>query len=637
MTATSPTGAGTSTTGGTSRSLVGAVRRTAKDWLDRPMTSWHLITGIFVLLLGFGLLMVLSASSITSYHDNHGSPFATFENQATFAVIGLFAFIFASRFSTRMMRTYSLALVGICVLLLAAVLVTRPINGAKSWIEIGPLSFQPSEVAKLALLIWMGHVLAARRSTLRSIRALLFPVLPVFLLMVGLIMLEPDLGTTVTLGVIFIGVMWFAGAPMWMFGLLTAIAGGGIYYLATSAGYRNARILAWLHPSAAPPAATYQLDQSLYGLGHGGLFGAGLGQAMSKSGWLPNADSDFIFAVIGEELGLIGAGLLLVLYGLLAYTGLRIARRNVDPFIKIVASAATVWLVGQAAINISYVIGLLPVTGIPLPMISRGGTSLVITMVVFGMLANFARREPQAAAALHSQGPGRVASFLGLGPRPPKPAKVRKSRPAKPKAAATARPATRRAATARSDRSRRAEGTTDGGRRLPTGAGQGRGRGATDPARRTDRSRTSNRTRMPDRSGTAELPRPRREQWDAPTSGRGAAPRGSTPLNAAPRQQPPRLRRSGDAGREGDVFDWTGRPFVEPRRQRPEGSRPDLSGGSRRDVPGGSRSDRSRSDGSRSDRSRSDGSRREVSGGSRGDRSRSDGSRTGGRGRTVRP
>jgi cell division protein FtsW len=193
-------------------------------------------------------------------------------------------------------------------LLLAAVLASRAIGGAHSWIVIGPLQFQPSEVAKLALLIWMGHVLAARRNTLRSLRALLIPVLPVFVIMVCLIMLEPDLGTTVSLGIVFIAVLWFGGAPWWMFASLTATAGVLVVYLANSAGYRSARVAAWLHPSTASPDATYQIRQSLYGLAHGHIFGAGLGQSVSKTGWLPNADSDFIFAIIGEELGLIGAG-----------------------------------------------------------------------------------------------------------------------------------------------------------------------------------------------------------------------------------------------------------------------------------------------------------------------------------------
>jgi cell division protein FtsW len=457
--------------------MLGAVRRTAKDWLDRPMTSYHLITATFYLLLGFGLLMVLSASSIASFHANGGSPFATFENQALFAVIGLIGFFFASKVSHRLLRTYSFPLVAISLLMLAVVLVSRPINGARSWLVLGPIQFQPSEVAKLALLIWMGNVLAARRNTLRSLRSLLIPVLPIFVIMVGLIMLEPDLGTTVSLGLIFIAVLWFGGAPWWMFATLTTGAAGLVVYLANSAGYRSVRVLAWLHPENAPPAATYQIRQSLYGLGSGHIFGVGLGQSVSKTGWLPNADSDFIFAIIGEELGLIGAGLLLVLFATLAYTGLRIARRNTDPFIKIVASAATIWLVGQAAINIGYVIGLLPVTGIPLPMISRGGTSLVITMVVFGLLANFARREPQAAAALRSQGPTRMARFLGLGvnvPKPPKARKPQKPRKVKPeRAKVSSRPTARPRAGGVESSARgttRTVGHPDAGRRFSPGA-----------------------------------------------------------------------------------------------------------------------------------------------------------------------
>ena len=403
---------------GTRRYPGAAAVRVARDWLDRPMTSLHLVFGVFLLLLGFGLLMVLSSSAAIAYAQSKSS-FAVFTNQALFAVIGLVAFFFTMRMPLRVIRSLSTTAVMVALVLLVAVLVPgigRTYNGARSWIGVGDqLQFQPSEIAKLALLLWAAHVLAARRSMLRSWRALLVPVLPVFLLMVGLVMLQPDLGTTITLSVVFVAVMWAAGAPMWLFGvMLSFIVAGGVY-LATSAGYRAARITAFLHPDTADPKLTYQLFQGLYGMGSGGIFGVGLGNSKMKWSWLPNADSDFIFAVIGEELGLLGTLTVIVLFATLAYTGIRIARRNVDPFVKVVASAGTIWLVGQAIINIGYVVGLLPVTGIPLPMISSGGTSLVTTMVVFGLLANFARREPQAAAALRSGGPRGMASFLGVG------------------------------------------------------------------------------------------------------------------------------------------------------------------------------------------------------------------------------
>ncbi len=382
------------------------------------MTSFHLILGVSAMLLALGLMMVLASSSIAALRSKTHDSFSIFASQTVFAVIGLVGFVAAIRIPVRQVRRWSFPAVSVSISLLAVVLIPSvgaQYNGARSWIDLGSLSMQPSEPAKLALLLWMAHVLAGRRSILRSPRALLIPVLPMFVLMCVLLMLEPALGTTITLSIVFFAVLFFGGAPWWIFaGVAGAAAAAGVY-LATSAGYRSARISAFLDPQAHPEL-TYQLTQGLYAMGRGGWFGMGLGQSTAKYGWLPNASSDFIFAIIGEELGLVGTGLVLMLFAVLAYTGLRIARRNVDPFIKITAAAATVWLVGQAAVNIGYVVGLLPVTGIPLPMISTGGTSLVITMMVLGLLANFALQEPAAAAVRLSTGPSRTAAFFGRGP-----------------------------------------------------------------------------------------------------------------------------------------------------------------------------------------------------------------------------
>ncbi len=415
------------------RSRAAKLIRPLRDWLDRPMTSFHLVLALFALLLSAGLLMVLSASSISSYRTGQSAldkaaartgmvaasapahaAFTSFFNQAIFAGLGLVAFVFAMRVSPNFLRRLSWWGMLISLALLAAVLIPglgTDLNGARSWIYLGPFSFQPSELAKLALLLWMAHLLAAKRPQRRAYYGLALRAGLVFVIMVGLIMLQPDLGTTITLCLVFFAVLWFSGLSGWIFAVLLAVGVVGSVGLGLLASYRVARIDAWLHPNYTN---AYQLFQGLFGLGHGGWFGVGLGQSMEKWGALPNADSDFIFAIVGEELGLIGTGILVLLYGLLAYTGLRIYRRNYDPFLKIVAGASTVWLVGQAAINICYVVGLLPVTGIPLPMISRGGTSLLVTMVVFGLLANFARHEPQAAAALYTRGPGRIGRFLGL-------------------------------------------------------------------------------------------------------------------------------------------------------------------------------------------------------------------------------
>ncbi len=513
------------------------------------MTSWHLILAVFSLLLGFGLLMVLSASSISSYRSSGGSPFSTFANQAVFALLGLCAFVFFARVAPRLVRRFSFPAVLVSLLLLATVLaIGKMTHGARSWIKFSGISFQPSELAKLALLIWMAHVLAARRHELRSLKALLIPVLPVFVLMVGLIMLQPDLGTTISLGIVFFAVLWFAGAPVWIFGGLAVAGLAGAAYLAQSESYRTARVLAFLHPDDPAYAAwTYQLNQGLFGMGHGGIFGAGLGQSMAKWGALPNADSDFIFAIVGEELGLIGTVLVLVLFGLLAYTGLRIARRNVDPFVKIVAASATVWLVGQAAINIGYVVGLLPVTGIPLPLISAGGTSLVISMIVFGLLANFARHEPAAAAALYTQGPGRLARFLGVGHRSAagrarvqrrtaqrekrraarvtaraERARAEQTRPSRP----AGRPAPRPDGPGRVVRPNRAGTSIDASTRPAAPAGRGpAGRGVAGSTGREVGSRAAGGRRAGDRADRAGT-------GSTPVRARGAAPAASTPVRA---------------------------------------------------------------------------------------------------------
>ena len=528
-----------------------SVRKLTGDWLDRPMTSLHLILGIFALMLGFGLLMVLSSSSVAAFR-NGGSSFSVFANQATYAALGLIAFCATQYLPVRLMRSLSTIAVIVSLALLVAVLIPgigALVNGARSWIRIGGFQFQPSEIAKLALLLWMAHVLAARRSTLGSPKALLIPVLPVFGLMAGLIMYQPDLGTTVALTIVFMAVLFFAGAPWWMFASLGAVGIAGLTLLAFSAEYRLARLLSFINPEAHPDTS-YQLLQSLYGMGNGGWFGVGLGQSRAKWSYLPNADSDFIFAIIGEELGLIGTGILLLLFALLAYTGLRIARRNVDPFVKIVASASTVWLVGQAAINIGYVVGLLPVTGIPLPMISAGGTSLLITMVVFGLLANFARREPQAAAALQAGGGNRLASFLGLkhadgsGTKTPSMRRRRRGTATAVAGAAAAGSVTRRRTRpAPAENSRR-------GRPAPIAPAPPNQRWTSAKRSTADRDRAADqRSAAPQRRGAAPDPRVDRGRAASPTQARSGGP--AAPQRTRRNDIPAGDPRRGDPGRRG--------------------------------------------------------------------------------------
>nr|WP_243727155.1 putative lipid II flippase FtsW [Actinocrispum wychmicini] len=415
-------------------------------WLGRPLASFHLVLAVFGLLTVLGLVMVLSASSVVSLQDkNTHSVYGVFKKQLLFVIIGMVVFWVGLRLPLRIMRQFSAAAVVICTGLLAFVLVAgAKLNGARSWFVIGPLSFQPIEVAKLALVLWGAHVLVQKKAVLHQYRHLLVPVVPVALLMFALVMMQPDLGGTVTLIVVLFSLLWFAGAPMRLFGAIALGGIAGVVVLAIGSSYRLDRVLSFLQPDADPLGSGLQLTQALYALANGGLLGRGLGQGQSKWLYLPNVHNDFIFALIGEELGFLGCLLVLGLFVMLAVVGLRIAARNIDPWIRMVAATLTVWLVGQAAINILYVVGLLPVTGITLPMISAGGSSVVVTMFVFGILANCARHEPESVAALRSQGPGRFGRLMRL-PAPDvynPPAKRKPVRPSTPPRAAGRRDGT---------------------------------------------------------------------------------------------------------------------------------------------------------------------------------------------------
>ncbi|MEU4374420.1 putative lipid II flippase FtsW [Pseudonocardia alni] len=389
----------------------GAVLR-LRRWLRRPLTSLHLILGVFGLLTLFGLVMVLSASSV-----GDGSSYSVFTRQLMFCAVGLVLFYVGLRVPPRRLR--AVAPVLLIIGLIALVLVLIPgigalRGGARSWFAFGPVSLQPSEGVKIALTLWGAHVLAARRAVMHRWKHALNPVVPVTLVIFTLLVLEPDLGMTISVGIIMLALLYFGGAPV---KLLALIAGGGLagaVILGLTAGYRASRITAFLSSSADPLGPAYQATQALYALADGGLFGVGLGQGRAKWDYLPNAHNDFIFAIIGEELGLVGAGAVLALFATLAYTGMRIAARNTDPWLRIVVATSTAGMVVQASINIGYVVGLLPVTGLQLPLISSGGTSLVVTMFLFGLLTNAARHEPEAVAALRKDGQGRLAKLLRL-------------------------------------------------------------------------------------------------------------------------------------------------------------------------------------------------------------------------------
>ena len=385
-------------------------------WLARPMTSFHLMVSVAGLLTVLGLIMVLSASGVHSY-DEDGSPWSIFIRQVMWAGLGLFACWFALRLPVSFLRRIAFAAFAITIVLLVAVLIPgvgHVANGTRGWFVIAGLSMQPSELTKIAFVVWGSHLLAARRMERASLREMLIPLIPAAVLALALIVAQPDLGQTVSLGIILLALLWFAGLPLKVFvsSLLATVTAAAV--LAVSAGYRSDRVRSWLDPSADAQGAGYQARQAKFALANGGVFGDGLGQGTAKWNYLPNAHNDFIFAIIGEELGFIGAFGLLCLFGLFAYTGMRIAKRSADPFLRLLSATATTWVIGQVFINVGYVIGLLPVTGIQLPLISAGGTSTATTLFMIGLLANAARHEPDAVAALRAGRDDRVNRLLRL-------------------------------------------------------------------------------------------------------------------------------------------------------------------------------------------------------------------------------
>ncbi|MCF7548364.1 putative lipid II flippase FtsW [Pseudonocardia sp. WMMC193] len=402
---------------GPARVAVGRGAKALEAWLRRPLTSLHLILGVWGLLTLFGLVMVLSASSVESFSAG-GSSYSVFVRQLAFCAGGLVLFWIGLRVRPARMRAVAPWLLLLGVLALVAVLIPGlgvARNGSRAWFAIGSFSVQPSEAVKVALTLWGAHVLVARRKVMHRWKHALNPLVPVTLLVLALLVLEPDMGMAVSVGIVMIVLLYFGGAPMKLLATIGVGAAAGAVVLGLTAGYRVSRITAFLSPEATDPLGpAYQATQALYSLADGGLFGVGLGQGRAKWDYLPNAHNDFIFAIIGEELGMIGAFAVLALFATLAYTGLRIARRSSDPWLRLVAATTTATLVIQAAINIGYVVGLLPVTGLQLPLISSGGTSMVVTMFLFGILTNAARHEPEAVAALRANGQGRIATILRL-------------------------------------------------------------------------------------------------------------------------------------------------------------------------------------------------------------------------------
>jgi cell division protein FtsW len=340
-----------------------------------------------------GLVMVLSASSILSLRQ-YGSPWHYFERQVLWLTFGSAVFVVVSRIDPARWRRLARPAMVLSVLGLLAVLVPgvgRSSGGASRWIGTTSLQIQPSEIAKLTLILFAADVLD-RRGDERNWRYSMVPVICAFLIVAGLVIKQPDMGTTLVLACIALAMLFTAGIPVRPLAGIFGAGTGLALILAIAAPYRWRRLTSFLHPLADKSDTGYQAVQGLAGLSHGSILGTGIGASIATWGYLPNAQTDFIFAVIGEETGLLGTCAVTSLFAALAVVGIRVACRARSRYDAMLVAGVTAWLVGQAVINIGAVIGLLPVTGVPLPFVSFGGSSLVLAMFAVGMVANVARR-----------------------------------------------------------------------------------------------------------------------------------------------------------------------------------------------------------------------------------------------------
>ena len=358
---------------------------------NHPSVLLPLTVGALVVT---GLVMVLSASSVSAY-ANYGSSFLFFQRQILWTIIGVVGFLFFSHADYRRLKRFGYVAIVIVVLMLVAVLIPgvgRTVGGSSRWLGVGTFVFQPSEFAKLALILFAADVFSRRKENrFGDLANTALPMLPVMGVLALLVMLQPDLGTTILLAAIGFGLLFVAGAPMrhlvpmGALGVVMAIGAG------LASPYRRVRLLAFMDPWKDPLDTGYHTIQSLIALGSGGWFGVGLGASRQKWAYVPNAHTDFIYAILGEEMGLLGTFAVLGMFALLTYLGVRIARSAPDRFGLLIASGITIWIATQALVNIGAVTASLPITGVPLPLVSFGGSSMVISLVAMGILTNIAR------------------------------------------------------------------------------------------------------------------------------------------------------------------------------------------------------------------------------------------------------
>jgi cell division protein FtsW len=381
------------------------------------VTTYYLLLSATAMLVVIGLVMVLSASSVTSYKDTNSS-YTVFLNQLQYAVVGVIGAILAARTSLTTWKRLSVPLLAAAIFLQALVFVPGlgvSVNGNRNWIRIAGQQVQPSEFAKVALVLFGAAVLTKKRRRLGELMHVAVPlVFPAGGLLLLLVLGGGDLGTGLVLLAIIAGMLFAAGVPARMF--LMAGAGSAVLAaaMALTSANRMGRIQTWLG-GCTDPAKCFQTIHGQYALADGGWWGVGLGASREKWSWLPAAHNDFIFAIIGEELGLPGTLVIVGIFGLLAFACYRLVLSSADFFVRVATAGVMIWILAQAVINIGGVIGLLPVIGVPLPLVSSGGSAMMATLFGLGMLLSFARNEPGCREALAAR-PGVVRRSLAVMP-----------------------------------------------------------------------------------------------------------------------------------------------------------------------------------------------------------------------------
>ena len=372
---------------------------------DRGQLEQRLLILVTLGLVAFGLVMVFSATS-ASAALGEGDPMRFLIKQGLYAVAGLVLLAVFTRVDYHALRPLAPLLLAVAFVGCIAVLAIAPsINGAQRWFLVGPISIQPAEIAKLAVLVWACAVLS-RRPVPTTLGELLKPVGIVVAVFGALIVVEPDLGTTISLFVMIAGILLVSGVPARLFALTATLALGAGALAIWMEPYRRERLFSFLDPWKDAQGAGFQNVQAIIGMGSGGITGEGLGQGIQKVNFLPEAHTDMIFAVVGEELGFVGSSLVIAAFAVFAWAGFRVALQCRDPFGKRLAAGITTLICGQAAVNLAAVLGIAPLTGIPLPFVSYGGSSLLVLLCCVGVLLNIAVNERVVEARVRDRGRG---------------------------------------------------------------------------------------------------------------------------------------------------------------------------------------------------------------------------------------